>query len=60
LFDVACLVIFGQVFELQQVVGVFGFSSFYFVGLGWFVVYVSVVMFFVGNLRYIWQSSIKN
>jgi hypothetical protein len=53
LFDVACLVIFGQVFELQQVAGVFGFSSFYFVGLGWFVVYVSVVFFLEGNLRYI-------
>ncbi len=56
----ASLVIFGHVFEHEQVVGVFGFSSFYFVGLGWFVVYVSVVLLFVGNLRYIGHSSIKN
>jgi hypothetical protein len=47
LFDVAGLVIFGQVFGPQQVVGVFGFSSFYFVGLGWFVVCVGVILFFL-------------
>ncbi len=45
--------IFGQVFGPQQVARVFGFLSFYFVGLGWFVVYVGVVLLFVGNLRYI-------
>jgi len=40
------LVIFGQVFGPQQVARVFGFLSFYFVGLGWFVVCVGVVLFF--------------
>jgi hypothetical protein len=44
------LVIFGQVFEPQQVAIVFGFSSYYFVGLGWFVVCVGVVLFFTSNL----------
>ncbi len=29
-------------------------------GLGWFVVYVRVVLLFVSNLRYVGQSSIKN
>jgi hypothetical protein len=50
---VTSLVIFGQVFGPQQVARVFGFLSFYFVGLGWFVVYVGVVLLFVSNLRYI-------
>ncbi len=56
------LVIFEQVFGAQQVVGVSGFSSFssfYFVGLGWFVVCVGVVLiFFISNLRYNGQSSL--
>jgi hypothetical protein len=60
MFDVASLVIFGQVFEPQQVVGVFGFSSFYFVGLGWFVVCVGVVLFFVGSFRCNGQGFVKN
>ncbi len=45
------LVIFGHIFGLEQGATVFDFSSFYFVGLGWFVVYVGVVMLFVGNLH---------
>ncbi len=47
------LVIFEQIFGLEQGARVFDFSSFYFVGLGWFVVYVGVVLLFVSNLRYI-------
>jgi hypothetical protein len=52
-------VIFGQIFEPQQVARVFGFLSFYFVGLGWFVVCVGVVLFFfIGSLCCNGQSSL--
>jgi len=56
---VAGLVIFGKVFGPKQVARIFGFSSFYFVGLRWFIVCVGVFLFFVGNLHCNGQSSIK-
>jgi hypothetical protein len=60
MFDVASLVIFGQVFGPQQVARIFGFSSFYFVGLGWFVVCVSVVLFSENNLHYNGETFVNN
>jgi hypothetical protein len=44
---VASLVIYGLVFEVQQIVGGFWFLKLLFCGLGWFVVCVNVVLFFL-------------
>ncbi len=47
--------IFGQLFGPHQVLEIFGFSNFYFVGLGWFV-----VLFLVSSLCYSGHNFVKN
>jgi len=42
--------------DFNKLLKVFGFLGFYFVGLGWFIVFLDVALFFAGNLHYIGQS----